>query len=167
MFSKQKRIKSRLLSTSERRLRWGILGFSGFCLMTLVINSQRDLPLFFCPLKSLTHIPCPFCGITRSLIYLMQGNYHQSLLFHLFGVIVFIGLWGTVACLTIELITGKYLNLFWVHLLQNKPIHQIVLFTFISYYGLRLYALYGWGDFHEFLMGSSLGNRLLSGVYLL
>ena len=35
--------------------------------------------LLTCPFKYLTGIDCPGCGFQRSLIALVQGNFHQSL----------------------------------------------------------------------------------------
>ena len=39
----------------------------------------------FCPFKMLTGFPCPGCGITKSIVYLYDGNIYKSLLHHLFG----------------------------------------------------------------------------------
>lgn len=32
------------------------------------------LPNFICPLKYMTNIPCPFCGLTRSCYFLLCGK---------------------------------------------------------------------------------------------
>lgn len=37
------------------------------------------LPLIVCPWKSLTGLPCPGCGMTRSTFALVQGRYRESL----------------------------------------------------------------------------------------
>jgi hypothetical protein len=46
-----------------------------------------------CPFRLLTGLPCPGCGLTRSIGVLAQGNLQLSLNFHPLGiVIVFIAL---------------------------------------------------------------------------
>lgn len=44
----------------------------------------------FCPFKMLTGLPCPGCGITKSMVYFYDGNIYKSLLHHLFGPFIII-----------------------------------------------------------------------------
>ena len=41
-----------------------------------------------CPFRALTGLPCPFCGVTRSLFALGQGDLDRSLHFSPLGVFV-------------------------------------------------------------------------------
>lgn len=42
-----------------------------------------------CIFKRITNIPCPSCGSTRSVIYLLKGDLFDSILLNPFGLIIF------------------------------------------------------------------------------
>lgn len=44
-----------------------------------------------CPFRHLTGLPCPLCGMTRSLLCFFQGDWHASLLWHPLGPLLGIG----------------------------------------------------------------------------
>jgi hypothetical protein len=44
-----------------------------------------------CPFRHLTGLPCPLCGMTRSVLCFFQGDLHASLLWHPLGPLVGIG----------------------------------------------------------------------------
>jgi hypothetical protein len=46
----------------------------------------------FCPFLSLSGLPCPFCGLTRSLTSLLDGDISQAIWFHPLGP----AFWGAV-----------------------------------------------------------------------
>ena len=45
-----------------------------------------------CLFKEVTHLPCPACGTTRSLLLLMNGHFTGSLLVNPFGIFIGAGL---------------------------------------------------------------------------
>jgi hypothetical protein len=45
-------------------------------------------PPFRCPLRSVTGIPCPFCGMTRACVAVMHGHLGTSLSFNPGGIFV-------------------------------------------------------------------------------
>jgi hypothetical protein len=45
-----------------------------------------------CAFHWMTGIPCPGCGLTRSILALMQGRLEDSLLLHPMGPLLFLGL---------------------------------------------------------------------------
>jgi hypothetical protein len=45
-------------------------------------------PPFACPLRALTGIPCPFCGMTRACVALVHGHVAASLAFNPAGILV-------------------------------------------------------------------------------
>jgi hypothetical protein len=58
-----------------------------------------DLPAFVCPWQKLTSLPCPGCGMTRSTLALMKGNFAESLQYNaltwvvlLFWIITAVGI---------------------------------------------------------------------------
>lgn len=42
-----------------------------------------------CPLFYLFHIPCPACGMTRSFLYLIQGNFTLCFKINPLGIFIF------------------------------------------------------------------------------
>jgi Protein of unknown function (DUF2752) len=47
-------------------------------------------PSFHCPLRTLTGVPCPFCGMTRACIAAAHGHIGQSLAYNPGGILVFV-----------------------------------------------------------------------------
>jgi hypothetical protein len=45
-------------------------------------------PPVACPLRSLTGVPCPFCGMTRAVVAAVHGNILGSLAFNPGGIVV-------------------------------------------------------------------------------
>lgn len=45
-------------------------------------------PPFACPLRSLTGVPCPFCGMTRAVVAAAHGHLGTSLAFNPAGIFV-------------------------------------------------------------------------------
>lgn len=46
-----------------------------------------------CPLKTLTALPCPGCGMTRSLVFAAHGDWTQAFQFHPLGPAAYAALW--------------------------------------------------------------------------
>jgi hypothetical protein len=47
-------------------------------------------PPLACPLKTLTGIPCPFCGMTRAVVAAVHGHIGTSLAFNPGGIVVLV-----------------------------------------------------------------------------
>jgi hypothetical protein len=45
-------------------------------------------PPLACPLRTLTGVPCPLCGMTRSVVAAMHGHLFESLRFNPAGILV-------------------------------------------------------------------------------
>ena len=50
-----------------------------------------------CPIKALTHIPCPGCGISRSLVCTAHGELARAFVLHPLGPVFFVIIAGLVA----------------------------------------------------------------------
>src|SRR3972149_2262823 len=65
--------------------------------LPVIVHTIREslVPRFyiFCPLLTYTGIPCPFCGLTRSLLCLLHGDVAQAFWYHPLGPVV----WGGTA----------------------------------------------------------------------
>ncbi|RRJ93955.1 DUF2752 domain-containing protein [Flavobacterium macacae] len=129
--------------TDNKKLKLKIFGIAG-ALLTLVIpfflmlhndhdHLQTDQSL--CPFKMLTGFPCPGCGITKSLVYLYEGDVAKSFSYHLFGPFAFVFCIVVVITLTAELISGKeYFN----SIFYSKKIAYFLGIILVSYHLGRL-----------------------------
>ncbi len=89
----------------------------------------------FCPFKMITGMPCPGCGITKSLIFLYEGDLLKSISYHLFGPLVF--LFGIIIVIVsfIELLANKeVLN----KIYQNKKLGYAIGTTLFVYHFIRV-----------------------------
>lgn len=156
------------LLKSDRHPRLIFLGFFSLAFLTLWSRNQGwGIPLWGNPIKYLTGIPCPFCGMTRSMMMILRGDYAGALSFHLFGFPVFIALWVTMILVVIELITGRSILPVFQPLIDNRLLKISASVAFSSYYVLRLYARFGTGNWHDILLNSAFGSTLLSKVHSL
>ncbi|MGM0139236.1 hypothetical protein IGI65_001688 [Enterococcus sp. DIV0755b] len=68
--------------------------------------------LLECPLKAVTGLPCPVCGMTRAFIHLAQGDITTAFYYHpLFWVIILLVLLYGVSlkkAVIARLLTNKY-----------------------------------------------------------
>ena len=60
-----------------------------------------------CVVNMATNMDCPGCGITRSLSAFINGNFYESVHWHQFGVLLFLGLVYLLIRAIGELLTGK------------------------------------------------------------
>ena len=60
-----------------------------------------------CVFKMLTGLPCPGCGITKSLIFLYQGDLGKSLRYHLFGLPLVLSCLFFIVLFFVELVTKR------------------------------------------------------------
>ena len=81
--------------------------------MLIIFNQNQHLEReqSLCPFKMLTGFPCPGCGITKSLVSFYEGNWYQSLSYHILGPFVVLFAIVTIIVLSTEIITKKeYFN---------------------------------------------------------
>ena len=65
-------------------MRWLVVGCLGIAVAGMVIPFPVYPP---CPLLSITGVPCPMCGMTRSVRSLMHGDLAASVRYQPFGMI--------------------------------------------------------------------------------
>lgn len=93
-----------------------------------------------CPFKMATGLPCPGCGITKSFVFIYDGNLTQSFYYHLFGPFAFAFCLLLILILGFELISKKefpksiFFNIKVAYLLASTLgiYHLIRLFYFIK-----------------------------------
>lgn len=98
-------------------------------------QSHIETAQSFCPFKMLTGFPCPGCGMTKSLVFLYEGDIWGSLYYHLFGPFIFICCVVAIVVLALELITEReYFN----KILFNRKLGYFLGYTLIIYHLGRL-----------------------------
>ncbi len=103
----------------------------------IIFNQTQNLEneQSFCPFKMLTGFPCAGCGITKSLVYLYEGDLYKSLYYHILGPFVILFCLITIVVLITEIITKKeYLN----HYLYNKKIAYGLGYFLGTYHLIRI-----------------------------
>lgn len=103
------------------------------CLIILILLFAFSL-LAGCPVRKLTGIPCPACGITRAYLSLFKGdlsgafNYHPLFFLAVPAFILVIRLLGSE-----KEKSGKFTRLY-------KALALIILILFLSLYFIRLFT---------------------------
>jgi hypothetical protein len=88
---------------NTREVRAGAAAMLG---LALVWPQLPVHPPMACPLRTITGVPCPLCGMTRSVVALVHGHLLESLRFNPAGIVV--------AFLALALIAGFRLERFTV-----------------------------------------------------
>jgi hypothetical protein len=85
-----------------------VLGL-GFPVLLLLFQSTEHIEeaQSLCPFMLLTGLPCPGCGMTKSVMFLLLGDIHKSISYHLFGLPVFTGSLALIGLSVTEMITRK------------------------------------------------------------
>ena len=98
-------------------------------------HEQLETSQSLCPFKMATGFPCPGCGITKSFIFLYEGNLWKSLSYHLFGPFIFLLCVIGLVVLSVELITKRVYFRKWIY---NKSAGYILGGTLAIYHVTRL-----------------------------
>lgn len=154
-------LSHQLLSARDRRVNFVKLTiFSSPLLVALFYNHGQQVPFLVCPFKYLTGIPCPGCGLTRSFIAIVRGDWSQAIAQNLFGPVVFACFAIATIHLVIELVKKRHLSAFYVKIMADRKIQLLCLFIVLTYHGYRLYDLSKSGELSAAFFRSPLGNLL-------
>ena len=154
------------ISIVNKRKLYGIAG----ALVTLAIPylimfssnvSTLEHSQSLCPFKMLTGFPCPGCGITKSIIFLYDGNIAKSMSYHIFGPFVVLFCLIIIAVLTLSLITGK---LYFTSILYNKKLAYSLAIVLAIYHLFRLCNFIAENNFDSILL-NQFGNNLCHNYY--
>jgi hypothetical protein len=104
-----------------------------------------------CPFKMITGFPCPGCGITKSLVFLYEGDFVKSIYYHLFGPLIFLFSIAAILVLSLELATKKE---YFQNILFNKKLAYILGSTLAVYHVIRLILFISANNIDEILRQS-------------
>ncbi len=145
-----------MLSTFQQRNLWGIAGVITTLAVPYFIglaDEHIESSQSLCPFKLLTGMPCAGCGITKSLIFLYQGNLLKSLSYHAFGPLVVIALLALLVLLIIQLITNR------------ATLKQLVYHTKLAYSLGAILALYHGIRLVYFIQNTSFNEVLQQSIW--
>lgn len=138
----------RSLNQSEQIKRIFCLGLTSFPLVATWIYRQGYSATFLsCPMRSLTGIPCPNCGMTRSFLALAKGDLGESISYHLFGPLLFLIFLIVTVHTATELVMGRKVFPPYYQILYQFKLHWIGLASYFGYYLIRLLIGKITGDF--------------------
>jgi hypothetical protein len=104
-----------------------------FCGQLVFINWLQN-HLIPCPFKYLTGIDCPGCGFQRSVLALLQGNFHKSFMLYPAAIPLFL--------FFVYGFADKYFNLDNAKNAVKKTLFVVVGTIILVSYGVKLWRLY-------------------------
>jgi hypothetical protein len=117
-----------------------------------------SVSLWPCPLRHFTGIPCPTCGMTRSLLALAQGDWSASLSYHLFGVVLVGGLALMTLHWLLEVTQRQRIQTFYTRLCRRRDVQITAAALLMVYYGTRLWFWAQSGELQVAIAQSPLGQ---------
>jgi hypothetical protein len=104
-----------------------------------------------CPFKMLTGLPCPSCGITKSIVSFYEGDVSKSFHYHILGPATVLFSISIIVMLLIEIITKK--EHFNSYFYSRKLAYGLALFLAV-YHIIRLVVFLQEHSFQEILRES-------------
>lgn len=110
-----------------------VLAYTALLLMDLHQNHEHNSTI--CIFKNLTNIPCPGCGLGRATLALFNGNFIQSLHYHILGIPLTIFVIISFFLLLFDAIRGKDRFVSKINQLITWKVYILFLFlTLLSWY---------------------------------
>jgi hypothetical protein len=90
-----------------RSHRYGAAAIVLLLCVARLVDPDRPLPIDLCAFKQLTGLPCPGCGLTRSLCHAIRGDWSTSVSYHPAGVLLLAALAGGAVWLAVDCVAGR------------------------------------------------------------
>lgn len=131
---------------------WLII-YVAIIVLSFFITPYVDIGIPLCPMKSLTGLPCPGCGLTHSFAAVSRGDFIEAFHFHFFGPFIYLTFLIFIFILFSEIFFDKkYPRLRKIYYSKSFTYaFGIILFLFFSY---RIYNLVLTGEFSKLLNNS-------------
>lgn len=151
---------------NSNRIRWIVVGFCSSVLIALLCRIRWGEAIGVpCLIKWLIGIPCPMCGMTRSLTALLQGDLERSMSFHGLGVVLLVGLVLTLLIVSAELLFRRSVVFSRRYRKQGRTIGFGVISLFLIHHEIRLIPMAISGKLAVSVSDSVIG-RLFHGLWL-
>jgi hypothetical protein len=108
-------------------------------ILLLYYNSCIEEKESLCPIMRCLNIPCPGCGLTKSLVCLIKGDLYSSISYHPFGIIIEI---ITICVLLFSIKDIIYKSNTTDKLLNHPLLWKILAIFFFIFYVIRLLHYY-------------------------
>lgn len=120
--------------SATRREKWVWAGLYGAVVIGCLVAEPFEKGRFsICFFHTLTNLPCPGCGLTRSFVWLLHGDVVKSVMFNPFGIVIFAGWTWKTAVDVWNLTTGRNF-----HLLEESGRRRISHIFVVSFLTLGL-----------------------------
>lgn len=87
----------------------GLASLGGYAWLWINHSRYSESPsgIGMCFFKEITHLPCPSCGTTRSVLSITKGDIFEAILWNPFGIIISVAMLTIPVWLTFDLITNQ------------------------------------------------------------
>jgi hypothetical protein len=117
-----------IVPAKDRVQSWIVFGILSAFFVAAFIWQPSDNGIILCYFRALTGLPCPGCGLTRSLCAIAKGGMLRSFQYHIFGPLVFliaVGFWGRAIA---ELIYHKTVTILISERIKRRLIPLFIIF---------------------------------------
>ena len=127
----------------DQTLRWATIG--AVALHTGL--TFLGLPGWICPIRENLGIPCPGCGLSRSVTALLHGDLKTSLDFHAFGPL-FLLAFGILALVSILPLNQRLHLINQIRVFESKTRFSAIFLIFLVLYWLTRFLFFREPFFH-------------------
>ncbi len=135
----------------ERQQRLTALTLGGGGLLVLVSPRWGFHLPWRCPLRLVTGIPCPTCGLTRSLTASLAGEWQRAFAEHAFGPLLLVGSCVGLVGWSLELAQGRSLPWLRAWTSQARARSWMLALSLIAYHGVRLLHWWHTGQLQQWM----------------
>jgi len=150
-----------MLRTKELQSKYFFLALCGVPILASVYYHQTGYTsIALCPVKTLTGIPCPSCGMTRGFICIVGGDLECAFSENLFSPVVFVGFLVTVVHLFLEILLHRKIDTVYTRLLNHRLVILALVVGICVYNFIRLIPLYYSGELAASFLSSPIGKMI-------
>jgi len=97
------------MEPNDRKIYWilTLLSLAGYTWLGYHIVWHNHTAVTVCMFKNITGLPCPSCGITRSVLSLMQGDLYHAWMINPLGIIAALMLVAIPIWMAIDIVTAR------------------------------------------------------------
>lgn len=122
-------------------------------LIILIISGTDSLETdqSYCPFKMITGLPCPGCGMVKSMVFFYVGDLPRSFKYHIFGPFIILVSVAIILILLYEVVTNSTVKL---NLLYSTKFAYILAAILIVFHLVRLIVFISTNSWNEILQES-------------